>query len=234
MAQKGECVFLQMEVGLSYADGSTEERIVHETSHNGYRCTMTTFALDAALADVLPQVEMLAESIRFELAAGTMTIGLPGLSVQLTQPVGMTIHPTAEAADVTLPEAPSGEVVGCAEGEEWFLLWTLDESTSGDFDRLSDSGIRAQYVARAKKKKSAGCTVTLSADHQESRQRYIVTGYHFADESGCPWHAEEYYTRQAGWGMSVTVYSCGMPLSEDVRALLETVVNSQLVSAEGE
>lgn len=225
-------VFLTAFITLSYADGTVETRFVYETCRDGYSILMTMFVSDgndpAAYADA---AAALATSLRHELHAGTATLQAQGVTIRLTVPAEMRVDPAMTNADITPPEAAAGEIIGCMvdPAGEWFILWTLDESASGDMDRLSDAGVKALYQARAKNKKSAGCTVTLTEDHPDSRQRYFRIGYHFSTESGDIWYAEEYYTKQAGWGVSVTAYSCGEPLPEDVQTMLAAIVDSQMV-----
>lgn len=228
---KDDFTFVTAYITLTYADGEVESRVVYQTSFEGYNVLMTMFILDGDTADYILQADRLMSSMRYETNPGVAALSLPGATITLPVPEGMTVHASAEEAGVTLPEAPYGEVVGCAAGEAFFLLWQLDEKASGDMDRLSDAGVRSLYQARAKNKKSAGCTVTRSADHPDGRQRYIITEYTFTDESGRTWYAAEYYTKQAGWGASVTAYS-GAPLTDDLLTMLQTIAESQMVSAD--
>lgn len=222
-------------VTLTYADGYVENRIHYKTCHNDYMIEMVMFVQDGSqLAAYDQMARELVDSMIYALQSAVVKLGLPDVSLQLLPPEGMAVHATAEAAGVkVIPEETAGEIIGCMADPagEWFILWRLDESASGDMDRLSDAGVKALYEARAKNKKAAGCTVTLTEDHPESRQRYMRIGYQFADADSQVWHAEEYYTKQAGWGVSVTVYS-GVPLSDEVQTMLETIVNSQMMNVD--
>lgn len=213
-------------------EGVQQYRIHYKTSHRDYLIEMMMFVNEATrLEYYVETARTLVDSMQYALREDITQLTCGNARIQCALPEGMTVHASAEEAGVTLPEAPYGEVVGCAAGEELFLLWQLDEKASGDMDRLSDAGVRALYQARAKSKKSAGCTVTRSADHPDGRQRYIITEYTFTDENGVTWYAAEYYTKQAGWGASVTAYS-REPLTNDLLTMLQTVAESQMVSAD--
>lgn len=232
--EMGQFSFLHGFITLTYADGSVENRIVYETVYHGYYILLTLFTMEGVdPADYAPVAEKLAGSIVFTPNAGAELLALDGVSIQLAVPDGITIHASADKAGVTPPEAVAGEVVGCMADPagKWFILWQLDDRVTGDLDRMSDAAVKSLYQGRARNKKAAGCNVTLTEDHPDSRQRYIRIGYKFSDENGAIWYAEEYYTKQAGWGVSVTLYS-DAPLTEDVQTLLETIVNSQMVAVD--
>lgn len=229
MLDKGVFTFISAYITLEYADGTVEKRIVYQTSFEGYDVLVTMFIFAEDPEAYMRLADQLVSSMRYETNPGKVTLSLRGAEISLSVPEGLMVHSEAAAAGVTLPETPNGEVVGCTGAGEWFILWTLDENASGDMDRLSDAGVRALYQARAKNKKASGCTVTAAEDHPDSRQRYIRIGYHFSDENGDIWYAEEYYTKQAGWGASVTAYSCGAPLPEEVQTMLANIVDSQMV-----
>lgn len=231
MVDKVDFAFVSAYITLTFADGTVENRIVYQTSFEGYDVLVTMFVLEGDPADYLALADKLVDSMRYERNPGITTLAIPGAAITLSVPEGVAIHPTAEEAGVTLPETPYGEVVGCAGAGEWFLLWQLDEKATGDMERLSDAGVKSLYQARAKNKKAAGCTVTLTEDHPESRQRYIRIAYQFEDENGDLWYAEEYYTKQAGWGASVTAYS-QQPLTDEMLAVLESIVDSQMVTVD--
>lgn len=231
MQDKGDFTFVSAYITLDFADGTVEQRVVYQTSFEGYDVQMTMFIYEDDPSDGILLADRLMSSMRYETNPGAVTLSLPGAAITLSVPETMIVHTSAEDAGVALPEAPYGEVVGCAAGEEFILLWQLDEKASGDMDRLSDAGVRALYQARAKSKKSAGYTVTRSADHPDGRQRYIITEYTFTDETGRTWYASEYYTKQAGWGASVTAYS-GTPFTDDLLTMLEAIAESQMVSAD--
>lgn len=213
-------------------EGVQQYRIHYKTSHRDYLIEMIMFVNDAAQLEYYAETaRTLVDSMQYALREDLVRFTCGKAGIQCALPEGMTVHAPAAESGVTLPEAPYGEVVGCAAGEEFILLWQLDEKASGDMDRLSDAGVRSLYQARAKSKKSAGCTVTRSADHPDGRQRYIITEYTFTDETGRTWYAAEYYTKQAGWGASVTAYS-GVPLTDEQLALLETIANSQMIDVD--
>ena len=213
-------------------EGVQQYRIHYKTNHRDYLIEMIMFVNDAAQLEYYAETaRTLVDSMQYALRADLTHLTCGNARIQCALPDGMTVHVSAEDAGVALPEAPYGEVVGCAAGEEFILLWQLDEKASGDMDRLSDAGVRALYQARAKSKKSAGYTVTRSADHPDGRQRYIITEYTFTDETGRTWYASEYYTKQAGWGASVTAYS-GTPFTDDLLTMLEAIAESQMVSAD--
>lgn len=213
-------------------EGVQQYRIHYKTSHRDYLIEMIMFVDETAqLEHYMEMACTLVDSMQYALREDITQLTCGNARIQCALPDGMTVHVSAEEAGVTLAEAPYGEVVGCAAGEEFFLLWQLDEKATGDMDRLSDAGVRALYQVRAKSKKSAGCTVTRSADHSDGRQRYILTEYNFTDETGRTWYAAEYYTKQAGWGASVTAYS-GEPLTDDLLTMLETIAESQMVGAD--
>ena len=230
--KKGEFTCLYAYITLPYEDGSEENRIVYETLFGGYHLLMTMFTFEGVEpAEYVLLADRMAQSMRYTPNPGLVKLGLPGVSLQLSAPEGMTVHASVEEAGVTLAEPAAAEVVGCMADPagEWYVLWQVDESASGDMERLSAAGVRALYEARAKSRRFLGCTVTLTESHPESRQVYIRMAYQFTDESGAAWYAEEYYTKQDGWGVIVTVYS-PVPLTEDVQAMLENVINSQMVT----
>lgn len=224
--------FLTAFITLTYADGATESRFVYETCREGYSILMTMFVLDDHdPVEYANMASVLADSLRYELHSSAAILRAQGVTIRLTVPEGMTLHASPEELAITLSGDGSGEIIGCLQDPAgaWILLWRLDENAPGNMNRLSDAGVRSLYQARARTKKSAGCTVTLAEDHPESRQRYIRLAYEFDGEDGARWYAEEYYTKQAGWGVSVTAYSCGAELPEAVQNMLETIVNSQMV-----
>ena len=209
-------------------NGAQQYRILYKTSHRDYLIEMVMFVYDPArLEHYAEMARMLVDSMQYTLLDDLARFACGNAGIQCVLPEGM--HLGADAADVLMPEAPYGEVVGCAEAEEWLLVWQLDEQASGDMERLSDAGVRALYEARARSKKNAGCTVTASADCADNRQRYIRTDYHFTDESGVTWYAVEYYTKQGGWGASVTAYS-EQPMTDSTLAALRKLVRSQRVT----
>lgn len=207
--------------------GVQQYRIHYKTSHHDYLIEMVMFVYDtASLVHYAETARSLVDSMQYTLREDLARFAFGQASIQCALPDGMSL---LSAAAVSLPEAPYGEVVGCAKGEDVFLLWQLDEKASGDMERLSDAGVRSLYQARAKNKKAAGCTVTVSEDYPDGRQRYIRTDYHFVDDTGVTWYAVEYYTKQDGWGASVTAYSA-QPMTDELLTMLESLVRSQMVA----
>lgn len=209
-------------------NGVQQYRILYKTSHRDYLIEMVMFVYDPArLEHYAEMARMLVDSMQYTLREDLTRFACGNAGIQCVLPEGMSLN--ADAAEVTLPEAPFGEVVGCAGAGEWILVWQMDEQASGDMERLSDAGVRALYEARARSKKNAGSTVTLSEDVPDNRQRYIRTEYHFTDETGVTWYAVEYYTKQDGWGASVTAYS-EQPMTDSMLAALRELVRSQRVT----
>ncbi len=232
VAEIGDFTFLCGVASWTYEDGYEERHIVYETAFDGYQMLTTLFIMEGAeVADYLPMAEELMRSVRYTVDESSARLTAPGMNIRFTLPEGMTVHASVQETGVVLPEAGVGDVVGCmmAPAEDGFLVWRVTSRVTGDMEGMTEAAVRALYEARAKNKRNAGCTVSLSADHQNGRQRYIRTDYHFNDETGCTWYAVEYYTKQFGKGVSVTAYST-QPLTEDMLALLENIVNSQLIT----
>lgn len=222
-------------VTMTYDDGYVENRIHYRTCHHDYMIEMVMFVYDGSHLVAYEQLAReLVDSMRYTLQSGVVQIGLADVSVQLLPPSGMTVQPAADIQ--TIPEDGMGEIIGCMAdpAEEWFIVWHLDESASGDLDRLSNAGVRSLYQAREKAKRKAGCDVAFAEDYAQARQRYIRLGYSFIDGEGQLWHAVQYYTKQSGWGVSVTAYSCGQPLTEDVQLALQHIIDSQMIVVNGQ
>lgn len=170
--------------------------------------------------------EETAENRSAELAAD-------GLHICLVLPEGMTVHASAEEAGVTLAEPAAAEIMGCAADPEgvWYILWQRDENAGGDMDQLLDGGGKSLYELQEKNRRFLGCIAALNGELPEGRQWYISMAYEIADQSGRAWYAEEYYTKQYGWGVSVTLYSA-VPLTSAEQTMLESIVSSQLITVD--
>ncbi|MBQ2952881.1 MAG: hypothetical protein IJE07_04935 [Clostridia bacterium] len=231
MHDNGHHRFAWMTYQWANFQGVQESRVYYLTGWNDYMIEVVVFVHQHdALDDYAALVRELVDSLRFTLREDVTQLTRGEVSLQFAVPERMRLHASAEEAGVTPPEATTGEIAACMTADEadWFILWQLNANIGGDADHMSDSAIRALYEARARNKKRAGCTVTLSADFPAARQRYIRTDYHFTDANGDTWYAVECYTKQSAWGVSVTAYS-PQPLTEDMLATLESIVNSQLI-----
>lgn len=221
---------------LSYLEPYTEgeqHTVYLWTVQQGY--TLAVYAFGGADEDEnIALARSVADSLRIELPEGVTEIGMQGVTIRLMLPEGMAMQ--TEPIGAAAPEALTGEVAGVAMAQDgsWYVQWQLVDSVKGDLERLSDAGLRALHEDRARKKTADGCTVTLQEAYKEARQVYVRLGYELPAEDGTVWYAEEYYTKQGGWGVIVTAYSADAPLTEEASAMLRELIAAQLITVKAE
>lgn len=108
------------------------------------------------------------------------------------------------------------------------------DNVTGDLERVRDTGLRPLYEDRAKRKKTEGFTVTVREAVTDLRQHYVHLCYEIPQEGGESWFANEYYTKQGGWGVIVTAYRCGQPLTEEASAAFLELIAAQLIMVRAE
>lgn len=176
------------------------------------------------------KLRVLADSVRISIPEDMTELSADGVSIRMTLPAGWTSQEEAAGLNAA-PEKTVGELIGTAAAPDgsWYVQWQLIENVTGDLERLSASGLRALHEARAKQKKAAGFAVTAQEACTELRQVYVHLSYGMPGD----WYAEEYYTKQSGWGVVVTAYSQGLPLTEEAHAVLLEMLSTQLIKVQG-
>lgn len=195
---------------------------------SGTAMTLDLFCYGAPPAEGLTDRFMqMAAGVRLTLPESLTMLSAEGVTIRLQLPETMTMCDVLPDP----PEVPAGEVIGAAASEDgvWFVQWQLFEGATGDMERLSASGLRSLYESRAKQKRTAGFTVTLQEACTELRQVYV----HLCYELPGGWYAEEYYTKQGGWGVIVTAYRQGQPMTETEQEMLWQLIASQLITVQG-
>ncbi|MBR3763363.1 MAG: hypothetical protein IKK57_02285 [Clostridia bacterium] len=196
---------------------------------SGYSVQISLFMYGGDASEyVLERVLTMADSLCITVNADVDVLSAKGVSIRVTLPETMAMCDVLPEP----PEAPAGEVIGAAASEDgaWFVQWQLFDGATGDMERLSASGLRSLYESRAKQKRSAGFTVTLQESCTELRQVYV----HLCYELPSGWYAEEYYTKQGGWGVIVTAYRQGQPMTEAEQEMLRQLVSNQLITVRGD
>lgn len=204
---------------------------------SGTAMTLSLFSYGAPPEDELTDRAMqMAAGVRLTLPESLTVLSADGVTVRLQLPEGMALQDDAALLSGLTPEEPAGEVIGIAVAEDgsWYIQWQLVEGVTGDLERVRDTGLRSLYEDRAKRKTAAGFTVTGKESVTDLRQKYIRLSYEMPQEGGDSWFAEEYYTKQGGWGVVVTAYSCGQPLTEEASRMLRELIASQLITVEAE
>lgn len=215
--------FVQRMIPMENIDGSGNVSASLLTYQQGY-CLAVEGYMPAGDENALTAILTLTDSLRIVLPEGVTALNAHGVSIRMNLPAGMVMLADLPEA----PEAAAGEVIGAAAPEDggWFVQWQLIEGAKGDLERVSESGLRSLYEDRARRKASAGFTVTLREACTDLRQKYV----HLRYEIPGGWFAEEYYTKQGGWGIVVTAYSEGQPLTEEASAMLRELISTQLIT----
>lgn len=204
---------------------------------SGCHVQMSLFCYGEPPADELVErLENLADSICLEFPASLSELSAHGVTIRLSMPAGLVLQSNAAPVAGLTPEKAAGEVVGVAVSTDgsWYVQWQLVEGVTGDLERVRETGLRSLYEDRAKRKKAEGFIVTGKEALTDLRQRYIRLAYEIPLESGESWFAQEYYTKQDGWGVVVTAYSMGQPLTEEASAILRELIASQLITVKAE
>lgn len=186
--------------------------------------------------DLISRLQAMADSICLELPASLTELSAHGVTIRLSIPAGLVLQSDAVPVIDSAPEKPVGEVIGMAVSADgsWYVQWQLVEGVTGDLERVRETGLRSLYEDRARRKKAEGFIVTEKEAVTDLRQRYICLAYEMPQESGESWFAEEYYTKQGGWGVVVTAYSISRPLTEEDSAMLRELIASQLITMKAE
>ena len=191
---------------------------------------------DAPSGEMNARLLKMADSLRMTLPDGLTELSAHGVTLRLSLPDGLSLQADTAMLAGLVPEKPAGEVIGVAAAEDgsWYVQWQLIEGARGDMERVSGSGLRSLYEDRANRKKGMGFTVTAMSAVTDLRQRYIRLSYEMPQEGSESWFAEEYYTKQGGWGVVITAYSCGQPLTEEASAAFLEVIAAQLITVKAE
>ncbi|MBQ7848534.1 MAG: hypothetical protein IJ343_02275 [Clostridia bacterium] len=236
------------DISMHQSDVHSYMLIVASEPHEGYSLSMSItlqqgYQLDVQVigddeeAVVADELFALLDSIRITPAEGLTRIGADAVSIRLSLPEGMTMYADEAAAGIAAsPEQPVGQLAGVAAPADgsWYVRWQVDESATGDMERLSNAGLRSLYEDRARRKKASGFAVTAKETYAEARQTYVHLSYTIPGTEGETWYAEEYYTKQSGWGVIITVCSQGEPVTEEALALVKEMIDAQLIRVEAE
>lgn len=182
------------------------------------------------------RVLAMADSLQVELPASLTELSAHGVTIRMQMPAGLTLQSDVSLLTGLTPETAAGEVIGAAAAEDgsWYVQWQLVEGVTGDLERVRDTGLRSLYEDRARQKAAAGFTVTAKAAVTDLRQTYVYLEYEIPQTDGESWYAAEYYTKQDGWGVVVTAYSIGQPMTEEASALLLELVSAQMITVKAE
>lgn len=229
--------YMQVAYRTYETDGTPCYTVALVAIRSGCRVHMSMFAYGEPPTDELVScLQAMADSIRLELPASLTELSAHGVTIRLSIPAGLVLQSDAVPVSDPAPERTVGEVIGTAVSADgsWYVQWQLVEGVTGDLERVRETGLRSLYEDRAKRKKAEGFTVTEKEAVTDLRQRYIRLAYEIPQEGGDSWFAEEYYTKQGGWGVVVTSYSFGQPLTEEASAMLRELIASQLITVKAE
>lgn len=229
--------YMQVAYKTYETDGTSCYVVALVGFRSGCRVHMSLFTYGEAPSDeMVGRLLAMADGLRMELPASLTELSAHGVTLRLSVPAGLVLQSDAAVVAGLTPEKAAGEVIGMAVAEDgsWYVQWQLVDGVTGDLERVRDTGLRSLYEDRAKRKKAEGFTVTVKEAVTDLRQRYIHLCYEIPQEGGDSWFAEEYYTKQGGWGVVVTAYSISQPLTEEASAMLRELIASQLITVKAD
>lgn len=234
----------------TYEDGSVEHMVEYLTSQSGYAVSVFVFPYEGVTTEAqMLQAEGVVESLWLSknpveegAEAGYAELTQGKVSVRFQMPEGMRLL-TKDSGEEEWAGLPKGYVRGwkkaLAWGEmqgmipasdgTWEIRWILiDEGSLGDLDEVSDAEADELCQEIVQFYIEDGYNVSNGTCVWRGAYRYICTNYNYADV-GSLVHVEEYYTTQQGRGIFVSLTSYGQPVPDAASALLEEIMESQIV-----
>lgn len=217
--------YVRMHTVYLYEDGYEEEMLFYVTVRGGYAVELVVFPSDGPVtAEIEAAAEAVLTSLRFVpmsldvLPEGYAALVQEGFQAYYLLPAGLTLR---EEAGV--------QVLTPAEGT-WEIRISAEPGESGDLDVLSPEMAKLYSENERMLRETTAEQASAVSIYESGVHRYLRTEAVERGQDGELLYVAEYFTKQDGWDVTVTAVSTGDELPETALQLLQTLVDSMMVS----